>query len=138
VASVTKRSTNKGIRYDVRYRTPSGTVRNKTLRTRRDAERFANTVEADLLRGHWVDPRAGRMSFKEYADEWLVHKTNLRPRTRELYAHQLRAHIYPTLGATELAKLSPKTVREWHSGLTVGTGLGATPQPSATGSCVRS
>jgi integrase len=125
VASVIKRSTSKGIRYDVRYRTPSGTVRNKTLRTRRDAERFANTVEADLLRGHWVDPRAGRVSFGEYADEWLAHKTNLRPRTRELYAHQLRAHIFPTLGAVELAKLSPKTVREWHSGLTVGNGLGA-------------
>jgi integrase len=125
VASVTKRKSRDGVRYDVRYRTPAGTVRTKTLRTRRDAERFANTVEADLLRGLWVDPRAGRMTVEEYADEWLAHKTNLRPRTRELYAHELRAHIYPKLGAIELAKLSPKTVREWHSGLTKGSRLGA-------------
>ena len=90
MASVTKRKSRDGVRYDVRYRTPAGTVRTKTLRTRRDAERFANTVEADLLRGLWVDPRAGRMTIEEYGDDWLAHKTNLRPRTRELYEHELR------------------------------------------------
>ncbi len=125
MASVTKRKSRKGVRYDVRYRTPAGSVRTKTLRTRRDAERFANTVEADLLRGLWVDPRAGQMTLEQYADEWLAHKTNLRQRTHELYEHQLRAHIYPRLGPIELAKLSPKTVREWHAGLTKGSRLGA-------------
>src|SRR5438552_604275 len=83
--------------------------RTTPLRTRRDAERFANTVEADLLRGLWVDPRAGQMTLEQYADEWLARKTNLRQRTHELYEHQLRAHIYPRLGPIELAKLSPKT-----------------------------
>ena len=125
VASVTRRSTSKGVRYDVRYRTPAGAVRTKTLRTRRDAERFANTVEADLLRGHWVDPRAGRTTLEQYAKEWLAHKTNLRPRTHELYEHQLDAHVLPELGDIELAKLTPKAVREWHAGLTSRSGLGA-------------
>jgi integrase len=113
------------VRYDVRHRTPTGGVRTKTLRTRRDAERFANTVEADLLRGQWVDPRAGRTTLEKYAKEWLAHKTNLRPRTHELYEHQLDAHVLPTLGDVELAKLTPKAVREWHAGLTSGAGLGA-------------
>ncbi len=125
MASVKKRSTTNGPRYDVRYRTPTGAVRGKTFRIRRDAERFANTVEADVLRGHWVDPRAGRETLEQYGNEWLAHRPNLRVRTRELYEQQLRSHTYPALGAIELAKLSPKIVREWHADLTRSSGLGA-------------
>ncbi len=66
-----------------------------------------------------------RTTLEQYADDWLAHKTNLRLRTRELYEHQLQAHIYQKLGSIELAKLSPKTVREWHAGLTKGSRLGA-------------
>ncbi len=125
MASMTKRSTARGARYDVRYRTPAGDVRAKTFRTRRDARRFADTVEADILRGHWIDPRAGRVTLKQYGDEWLAHKPDLRPRTRELYAQQLRAHVYPALGAIELARLTPKAVREWHARLNISSGLSA-------------
>jgi integrase len=44
----------------------------------------------------------------------------LRPRTRELYASQLRLHIVPPLGAIPLGRITPSAVRSWHAGLVRG------------------
>ena len=33
-----------------------------------DAQRFAHSVEADLIRGHWIDPDRGRELFGDWAD----------------------------------------------------------------------
>jgi integrase len=102
-------------RYDVRYRAPDGTARMRTFKARRDADRFQNTVEADKIRGSWVDPRRGRVTLEEYAKEWLSHRPQLRERTRETYEAQLRLHIYPKLGATEIAKISATAIRAWYA-----------------------
>ena len=121
MASVNRRTTTRGVRYDVRYRTPTGDVRNKTFATRKDADRFANTVETDKYRGDFVDPRLARITLEEYAAKWLKTRPNLRPRTRETYEGHLRLHINsPTgdgseLGKVELGKLTPSLVREWRS-----------------------
>ena len=32
----------------------------------------------------WIDPRAGLMTLKDYANTWLKRRTDLRPRTAEL------------------------------------------------------
>jgi integrase len=118
VASVSKRATeSRGDRYDVRYRGPDGRVRTKTFRTRRDADRFAVTIETDRLRGTWVDPHAGRITVEEYATAWLSSRPGLRIRTRETYESQLRRHVFPTLGPVYLNALTPRAIREWHSSL---------------------
>ena len=123
MASVNRRTTTRGNRYDVRYRTPDGNVRTKTFATRKEADRFANTVEADKHRGAFVDPRLARVTLDEYATKWLATRPNLRPRRRETYESQLRLHIRPAtgdgieLGKIELGKLTPTTVREWRAQL---------------------
>jgi integrase len=62
-----------------------------------------------------------------YAWEWLHSKPRLSPRTREIYALQLRLHILPApvrdvpaLGGVRLADLTPDLVRRWYSALVVG------------------
>ncbi len=118
MASIKRRRTTSGeSRYDVRYRTPAGEARVKTWRTRREAEKFANTVEADKLRGLWVDPRHGRVTVRAYAEEWMNHRPALRVRTRETYEAQLRLHVYPTFGDVELSKVTPNAIRSWHAGI---------------------
>ena len=137
MASVNRRSTTRGVRYDVRYRTPTGDVRNKTFATRKEADRFANTVEADKYRGDFVDPRLARITLEEYATKWLTTRPNLRPRTRETYEGHLRLHINsPTgdgieLGQVELGKLTPSLVREWRSQ------LAANLSPNSVAKCYR-
>ncbi len=80
MASIVRRKTKAGEnRYDVRYRDVGGTVHNVTYRTRREAERGANTAEADKLRGAWIDPRAASRTFRGVAEEWLESNKAKRP-----------------------------------------------------------
>ena len=118
-------------RYDVRYRTPSGQTRTRTFTREKAARGFASKVETAKHRGDFVDPHAGRVTFENYATEWLTERPNLRPRTRETYEAQLRIHIYPTLGAYELGKITPRDVRRWHSELSKVLG------PATVAKCYR-
>ena len=38
--------------------------------TKSDATRFLAVVEADIARGVYIDPRAGRVTFTEWSDRW--------------------------------------------------------------------
>ena len=91
--------------------------------TKTDAERVIVNATADQTRGAWVDPRAGRMTFAEYAADWLAQRSTIRPRTRELYESQLRKHLVPTFGDIELGAITTATVRQWHARHT------STPKP---------
>lgn len=111
------RETKSGRRYDVRLRDPSGRVYSRSFRSRRDAETWAAREQADRSRGAWVDPRRGRITLAEYAGQWMAHRTDLRPRTRELYQGLLDHHILPALGEARLAALRPSHVRSWYGRL---------------------
>ena len=37
-----------------------------------DAEQWLSTVESDMLRGEWTDPRLGRVAFVEYGERWTT------------------------------------------------------------------
>jgi integrase len=116
VASISKRDVGGKPRYDVNYREPDGRKRRRTFLKRADAERFASTVEADKLRGVYLDPDAGRITFKKYADEWLKAQT-FQPTTRELIERRLRVHVYPVLGSKMLAQIKPSTIQSWQAAL---------------------
>ena len=82
-----------------------------------DALAFLATVESDLRRGTWIDSRSGKATLKTYADEWLSRRPDLAQRTGELYRHVLDRHIFPQLGETSLAGLTPSKIRGWHAGI---------------------
>jgi integrase len=102
-------------RYQARYTSVTGATVNApvTFDTKGDAETWLSTKRADLVRGAWLPPDNG-ITLTSYADTWLDHRT-LKPRTRVLYRKLLDQHITPTLGKTELRRLSPAVVREWHA-----------------------
>lgn len=106
----------KEARYDVSYREPDGRQRMKTFRRRVDAERFSSTVEADVLRGTYLDPDAGRITFRRYAEDWLAAQT-FEATTRESVSLRLRLHVYPVLGGKMLGQIRPSTIQAWLSGL---------------------
>jgi integrase len=85
--------------------------------TKADALAYLSTVEADLHRGAWLDPRAGKITLRAYADEWLERRPDLAVRTRELYRYLLDQHILPTLGQATLSGLAPSKIRGWHAGV---------------------
>ncbi len=112
MASVNKRTTTAGERrYDVRYRTPSGEVRTRTFRGHRDAERFASTVEADKLRGAWVDPRESARTLAEVAAEWLASNPAKRPSTMSTDSSHLRVRILPAVGSRPVGRITRRDVQ---------------------------
>jgi integrase len=103
--------------YDVRLRAPDGRQIKRTFRTKKDAERFLVQERSAILKGLWIDPNAGKVRLDRYSKQWLAQRTNLRPRTRELYEYLLRLHVLPELGSVTIDKLSPMMIRAWHARL---------------------
>jgi hypothetical protein len=65
----------KGRRWKVHYTDPDGRQRSESFGRKVDAERFKTTVEADLLRGVYIDPDAGRRTLQAYGLSWLAAQT---------------------------------------------------------------
>jgi len=102
-----------------RYRDPGTGLRASggTFASKAEAERWLASAQVDQARGAWVDPRAGEVLLRDYAEGWLAQHTGLRETTRAKYRHLLAGHILPALGDAPIGRLSPSTVREWYSGL---------------------
>jgi integrase len=88
-----------------------------TFSSKADALANLALVEADLRRGSWIDPRAGRIALEEYSLLWLSRRPELAVRTVELYEYLLRNQIFPCMGHVELSALSSSMIRGWHAEL---------------------
>ncbi|HZT97414.1 MAG TPA: site-specific integrase [Chloroflexota bacterium] len=77
------------------------------------ADRWLRSVEEELERGEWSDPRLRRLSFGDWAEEWLETTIHLRGKTRENYESILRNHLLPAFGDVEIGRLDQLTVRRW-------------------------
>ena len=71
------------------------------------------STENDKRRGTYIDPNAGALTFRAYAEAWLESQT-FEESTREAVAVRLRKHILPHLGCYTLAVLSPTHIRTWN------------------------
>jgi integrase len=118
MASISTRKVAGKPRYDVNYREPDGRRRRKTFLKKSDADTFASTVEADKVRGTYIDRDAGRITFKKYAEDWLTAQT-FEETTREAVELRLRLHAFPALGSRTLAQIKPSTIQSWLAGMTI-------------------
>jgi integrase len=112
-----------GLRWRVRYLTPERRERSKSFARKIDAENFQKQVDADLLRGTYLDPDAGRMTLRAYAAQWVKGWHQDSARGEKIRSH-LANHIEPGLGGHTLAQLAarPSIVQQWLSGLRLGPG----------------
>ncbi len=69
-----------------------------------------------MLRGDWIDPDLGRVSFDDFATRWIAEH-RLSPRTRDLYEGLHRLHMRPFLGPVQLNSLTSERVRAWRAAL---------------------
>ncbi len=88
-----------------------------TFQTKADAAAALSSIQSDLTRGAWIDPSAGKVPLGRYAGEWLVQRTDLALRTRELYEYLLDKHILPSLGSSTLQSLTSSRIRSWNAEL---------------------
>ncbi|MDT3397353.1 tyrosine-type recombinase/integrase, partial [Streptomyces sp. B1866] len=85
-------------------------------RQKRKAELWLSEIEADMSRGAYIDPAAGRTTFRQYGEKWLAAQTT-DSTTRTSVESQLRLHAFPYLGARPLDSFKPQHIRDWLSEL---------------------
>lgn len=101
-------------RYMAMYRDPHGRTRSAgTFARERDALRAAQRQDDQLAEGKWLDPAAGKITFREYAEEVWLPSRHLEVSTRAGYLSYLRNHFVPFFGAMTLARIMPSTVQDW-------------------------
>lgn len=114
-----------GLRYRARYVGPDGTEKSKSFpdKQKRKAEVWLSNIEADVSRGDYIEPAAGKVTFGQYVSRWLATQTT-DPSTRQAVEMRLRLHAVPYLGTRPLASFQPSHIRLWMRALE-DTGLSA-------------
>ncbi len=102
MANIAKRADGK---YRARYRDATGRQHARHFTRRIDAQRWLDEVTASVVTGQYVDPRAGKVTFRDYAEQWRAAQVH-RPSSQAHLETMLRRHAYPTLGDRPLSSSS--------------------------------
>lgn len=116
MASVEKRLRDGRTTWVARWRDPEGRPRERSFPRRSDADRFIVTVSADVLRGTYIAPDEGRVTFGEYAEQWARIQQH-RPSTVDSVDRHLRRHVLPVLGGRPLGAVRASEVQAFVKGL---------------------
>ena len=118
MASVERRQSPRGVRYDVRYRDPDGAQRRKSFIRKSDADRFASVVEADKTPRQLHRPRRRPGELQELRRK-VARNSDLRLFDAEAVELRLRLRVYPVLGRQQLRHIKPSAIQSWLHGLEV-------------------
>lgn len=116
--------TNGKAAYEVRWR-DGGKHRQRTFNVKREAERFALTVENEVARGASTAPLVkNSKTFREVAEQCLAaDKPLLKQKTLEGYEMTYRVHAYPAFGSRRISTITSQDIEKWVADLR------ATPTP---------
>lgn len=115
-----------------RYRDSGGREHAKHFDRKLDARRWLDEVTASVVTGQYVDPKAGRVTFKSYAEQWRAAQVH-RPASAAHVETMLRRHAYPTLGDRPLSSILPSEVQAWVKRLSTADGDRKALAPATVG-----
>lgn len=107
MSSIKKRDNGK---WRARYRDEAGKEHARHFDRKTDAQLWIDQVTAAVVRGDYVDPKAGKVTVKDYATTWeriQVASTG----TKRITDNALRLHILPELGAHPISVVRPTMVQ---------------------------
>jgi len=96
--------------YRPRFRDASGKEHARHFKRKVDAQRWLDEMTAAMVTGQYVDPAAGRVTFREYAERWRATQVH-RPTTAAHVETMLRRHVYPSLGDKRLGLVLPSDIQ---------------------------
>lgn len=107
MASIKKRENGK---WRARYRDEAGKEHARHFERKVDAQRWLDENTAAIVTGQYVDPKAGAVTFREYAERWRAVQVH-RPSSQAHVETMLRRHVYPTLGGRKLSAILPSDIQ---------------------------
>lgn len=94
---------------------PDDNEKTKAFAKKTDAQKYADKMEADAIRGDYVDPDAGKGKFGPLARTYLkMRKVSASSRRR--YESTFTHHVEPAFGHRALKGIKPSEVVEWLNG----------------------
>ncbi|MFE2295653.1 site-specific integrase [Streptomyces sp. NPDC059452] len=103
-----------GMRYRARYFGPDGSEKSESFPDRQKgrADKWLSRIEADMDTGNYVDPKAGLITFGEYAEKYLGGLTGDQV-SQEVVRRRIRLHAVPYLRTRPMGSFKPEHVRAW-------------------------
>ena len=101
MASIKKRPDG---RWRARYRDEADREHARHFSRKVDAQRWLDAVTASIVRGDYVDPKAGRESVRDYASRWQTVQVSSSG-TARIVDNALRRHIVPALGGRAIGSV---------------------------------
>jgi integrase len=93
-----------------RFVDDTGKEHAKHFARKRDAQKWLDSQTTAIVTGTYVVPKAGRVTFREYAESWRTAQV-FRPRTAALVELALRVRVYPVIGNRPLETISKATIQ---------------------------
>jgi len=100
-------------RYKVRYKKPDGRAGSKNFLRREDAVKFQQANGADIDRGDWIDPKARRGKFDEWASAYERSLVRLAPSTARRYGQYLHNHVLPQFRNRPISSIDYQDVEDF-------------------------
>ncbi|MDH3261960.1 MAG: site-specific integrase [Acidimicrobiia bacterium] len=113
MASIRRR----GDRWQALYRDPSARQRSRTFAKLGDARRYAASVDADLARGDWLDPKLAATTFAQWAETWSAGRVHLRESTKVRDDSIMRHLVLPYFGHRRMGQVLSADVQAFVAGL---------------------
>jgi integrase len=101
----------RGKRWMVRYRNPQGQQKSKSFDTKAAATAHDVNVRGAVIDATYVDPKAGRETFAQYAERWLALQTHWRPSTRRSQEQMVNLRMVPHIGLTPMGTINRSQVQ---------------------------
>ncbi|MFG3037253.1 tyrosine-type recombinase/integrase [Streptomyces sp. NPDC048330] len=111
-----------GHSWTVRYREPGGRTarqREKTFEKKigpNGADAFAARVESDKDEGLYIDPNAGKITVRAYAEDWLARRI-IGESTYSNYKGFIENHLVPRLGRKTIAGVTKRDVEHFKAAI---------------------
>jgi integrase len=98
--------------YQLIYRARDGRQTSESFVRRKDAERRKSEVEVDLRNGTYIEPRAGRTTFRAWYDRWEPIRQISRSR-RAADESLAKTHVLPRWERVPLDAITHMEVQAW-------------------------
>lgn len=108
MASIKKRPNGQ---WRARYRDEAGKEHARHFARKVDAQAWLDEQTAALVTGTHVDPKAGKVTFLEYAEQWRTDQLHHRPSTAAQAESRLRKWVYPVIGDRPMSTIRRSDVQ---------------------------
>jgi integrase len=97
-------------KFRARFRDQAGKEHAAHFATKSAAKRWLDEQTAAIVTHQYVDPRSGKITFRQYAEQWRSVQVH-RPGTQEHIEARLRCHVYPVLGDRPMSSIRASDIQ---------------------------